>query len=553
RHLEDYFVVARQAPTLLIVGTLVASYLSTQTFLTETAYAYRINGGGWILFPSLTLIGYVIGAVYFNRYLRRSQTLTVTQYFARRFNSRRVQVIAGLTVIFGIGGYLVAVTQGAAVMLDNLTPLNYTTGLVVAWIAYTSFTMYSGSKGVVITDTLMFLLFTFVSFLGVYAILQYFGGWNSVLEQLLQSERTAALMSWHGNVDGPEYEWASATDYLWWLIIISLAWGFVTAISPWQSSRFLMAKSEHVVFRSACIAAIAVTLIQIALYMAAVSVNIVAPDIQPREEVMIWASMELVSPWIGALILAGIVAAALSSATTFLSLVGFTVSNDIVRFGDKDERASLKLSRQMMLLVGALALVICFFIDQEIFWITYFAGTLFAAAWGPVAFMSVWSDRITEPAAFWGITTGFFGVVIPTALETFGPVVWPPYLHPIIIGSVLSLATVLVVSRYTSVSEGERSYRLSLLETPASEIGDREARRTERYALAFGVFGVAMTALAMIVYVVPYQAIVGPVADGGGFDWFSGEALHAYGWALVFVPAGWLMYREARKSYRRQH
>ena len=551
RNLEDYFVVGRQAPTLLIVGTLVASYLSTQTFLTETAYAYRINAGGWILFPVLTLIGYVIGAIYFNRYLRRSQTLTVTQYFARRFNSRRVQVIAGLTVLVGIGGYLVAVTQGLALMLSNLTPVNYAQGLIVGWLAYTSFTMYSGSKGVVITDTLMFLLFSFISFLGVYAILNFFGGWDVAFTQLLESDQTAELMSWHGNVEGPEYDWASATDYLWWMIIISVAWGFVTAISPWQSSRFLMARSEHVVLRSACVAAIAVAVIQIALYMSAIVVNIAVPDLEPKEEVMIWASMKLVPPLIGALMLAGIVAAALSSATTFLSIVGFTTSNDIIRFGDKDEKAKLRFSRLMMFVMGLAALVLCFFIEQEIFWITYFAGTLFASAWGPVAFMSVWSGRITESAAFWGMVTGFFGNVIPTALNVFGGVAFPPYLDPILIGGAISLVTILLVSRRTEVTDKERSYRLSLLETPEVEIDEGKTQLTSRYALAFGAFGIIMTILLMVFYVVPYQAVVGPLADGGSLDWLSGEALHAYAWTLVFVPPAWLMYREVRKSYRR--
>lgn len=551
KHLEDYFVVARQAPTLLIVGTLVASYLSTQTFLTETAYAYRINAGGWLIFPSLTLVGYVIGAVYFGRFLRRSRTLTVTQFFARRFDSRRVQVAAGLTVMFGIGGYLIAVTQGAALIIENLTPLTYLQSLVISWVVYTSFTMYSGSKGVVITDTLMFLLFSFVSLLGVYAILDNFGGWSAALDQLLMSERTADLMSWHGDVQGAEYDWASATDYLWWMVIMSIAWGFVTAISPWQSSRFLMAKSEHVVFRSACIAAIATTLIQITLYAAAMAVNIVNPDIQPKEDVMVWASLHLVAPVIGATILAGVVAAALSSATTFLSIVGFTVSNDIMEFGDRDEQAKLALSRRTMFVVGLVALVICFFIPQAIFDITYFVGTLFASAWGPVAFMSVWNDRITAPAAFWGIVTGFFGNVIPSVLTYFEKIVLPAYLDPVFIGAALSLITILVISARTQVTDAERSYRLSLHETPQSEIDARMTRRTLWYAWAFALFGIVMTVWIFLAYVIPYQAAVGPVANGQPFDWFSGEAWHAYSWTPIFVITGWLMYREVRKSYRR--
>jgi hypothetical protein len=61
-----------------------------------------------------------------------------------------------------------------------------------------------------------------------------------------------------------------------------------------------------------------------------------------------------------------------------------------------------------MLLVGLAALVLAWSVPRgSIYWITYFAGTLFASAWGPVAFMSVWSSRITESAASWDIVMGF--------------------------------------------------------------------------------------------------------------------------------------------------
>ncbi len=69
-----------------------------------------------------------------------------------------------------------------------------------------------------------------------------------------------------------------------------------------------------------------------------------------------------------------------------------------------------------MLAVGLAALALAMFVPPNIFWITYFAGTVFASSWGPVAFMSVWSRRITEAGAFWGIVAGFAGNVVPKAL-----------------------------------------------------------------------------------------------------------------------------------------
>jgi sodium/pantothenate symporter len=287
-HLEDYFVVGRQAPTLLIVGTLVASVLSTNAFLGETGFSYATQGGAYILWPSIWVTGYVWGALYFGRYLRRSRALTVAEFFGWRFDSKPVQAAAGVTIVIGLGGYLLAVTQGAAIILSQLTPLSYIQGLIVAWVSYTVFTLYSGSRGVIITDTLMFLLFTVMSFVALYYIVESHGGWLPSLQELVRLEEKPDLMSWHGVV-GPGTEWPTALDYAIWSVVTGIAWALVTAVSPWQSSRYLMAKSEHVVIRSACIAAIVIATSNMALYAAATVVNLSKIDIFPDEQTMIWA------------------------------------------------------------------------------------------------------------------------------------------------------------------------------------------------------------------------------------------------------------------------
>ena len=547
KNLEDYFVVGRQAPTLLIVGTLVASFLSTNTFLGDAGFIYGFNTGR-LLMPALFLVGYVYGAIYFGRYLRRSRSLTVAGFFADRFDSRRVQVVAGITVVVGIGFYLIAVTQGVALILSNLTALSYTQALILAWASYTSFTLYAGSRGVVITDTMMFLLFSLVSFLAMFSIFETHGGWLAAVEQLTRLESKPGLLAWHG-MSGPGQEWETPADYLIWYVIIGVAWSFVAAVSPWQSSRYLMARNEHVVLRSAAVAAISIAVIQMVVFAAATTVNLSNESIQPREDVLIWAATNILTPMVGALVLAGLVAAGLSSASTFLSLVGFNFSNDIFQLKSTEDKARLKFSRQMMLLVGIIALVVCLSIEQHIFWLTYFGATLFASAWGPVALMSVWSDRITAPAAFWGIVSGFLGNTIPKLLSTLDLIQLPAYLDPILVGGVISLVVVLVVSRKTRVTDTERRYRLALLDIAPEEKNASEARKTLRYAHALGVFGVVMTLGMLRFYVLPYQQALLPEGEAFRFDWFSGEALFAYGWAIIFVFLSWLMRRVICREY----
>ena len=424
KDLDDYFVAGRRAPTVMIVGTLVASYLSTNTFMAETGMAYSNWAGPWILFPPITAMGYIYGSLYFGRYLRRSRTLTVSEFFGRRFDSPRVRSVAGVSIVLGLGCYLLAVTQGAAILLSQISPMSYTQSLLIAWASYTLFTLYSGSRGVVITDTLMFLLFTSVSFLALYYLINLNGGWLNALTELTTLEDKPDLMAWYG-MAGPGMDWETPTDLIIWSTIIGVAWSLVVAISPWQSSRYLMAKNEHVVIRSGCIAAVALVSIAVTLSIAASTVNLSKSDITPQEQSIIWAALNILPPLLGALLLAGIMSAALSSASTFLSLVGFSVSNDILPStklvsAESSRLSLLGFSRLTMLVVGAIVLMISLFIEPNIFWLTYFAGTVFASSWGPVAFMSIWSDRITASAAFWGMISGFVGNVIPKLLDTLG-------------------------------------------------------------------------------------------------------------------------------------
>ena len=455
RKLDDYFVAGRRAPTLLIVGTLVASVLSTSIFLGEAGFTYDGQLGPYILMPGVAVIGYVYGAILFGTYLRRSRAPTVAAFFGQRFNSHRVQQAAGFTIILGLGGYLVVVTQGAAILLSELTDLEYFQSIVLAWLSYTLFTMYSGSKGVILTDTLMFLLFCGATIFFAFYIVDEMGGVTQGIEDLTKVDGKAGIASWHGIV-GEGTEWPKPRDYLIWTLIVDMSWGFVYAVGPWQSSRHLMAKDEHVVIRAAIYACIAVALLQILIYGVGGLINNANPNISPSETVMIWAAQNLVPSVIGALLMAGIMAAALSSASTFLSLVGFSISNDIIQ---RKNELTLISSRITMLVTGVAVLVLCFIFPPNVFWLMMFIGTVFASSWGPVGFMSVWSKTITADAAFWGIMVGFFGNVIPAALEYIGLISLPSYFNPALIGAMLSLSVILVVSKRGTVTLEEKTYR----------------------------------------------------------------------------------------------
>ena len=116
-----------------------------------------------------------------------------------------------------------------------------------------------------------------------------------------------------------------------------------------------MAKSEHVVLRASIYTCVVVIFLQILIYGIGGFINLANPNIDPVETVLIWAATNIVPSFLGALLVAGIVAAALSSASTFLSLVGFSVSRDLM---PTRQTTSLGVTRAAM---GAVSVVVLVF------------------------------------------------------------------------------------------------------------------------------------------------------------------------------------------------
>jgi sodium/pantothenate symporter len=319
-------------------------------------------------------------------------------------------------------------------------------------------------------------------------------------------------------------------------VIIDLAWSIVYAVSPWQSSRHLMAKNEHVVLRASIYACFAVIVMQILIYGAGGFINLARADIEPSETVMLWAAQNLVPSFLGALLLAGIVAAALSSASTFLSLVGFSVSNDLTRHADHPVR--LRTTRLLMGAVSITVLALSLYLPPNVFWIMLFIGTVFASSWGPVAFMSVWSRRITADGAFWGMVVGLLGNVIPAGLDYADVIDLPSYFEPALLGTVAGFLAIVLVSRRQTPSPEERSYLASLHITPVEDRDWQRTRTTLFAPMLLVLYGLTMPFLLLHFYVLPYQRGAGTVLAGGALNWSEAEPWIAFGPTLIFVPLG---------------
>lgn len=510
KDVNDYYVSGRSAPTLLIAGTLFASMLSVNGFMGDQAWCYTGNITSLVLLNSICACGYVLGPLLFGRYLRRSECTTMPEYFGRRFHDRRNRQAAGITTVISLMAYLLASITGVGILMEELTGLPYNICLFLAWLCFTGFTFYSGSKGVILTDTIMFLIFILAAVIAGPYVFNAQGGAENLLSNLMNNPAAPeGLLSYHGNVAG------TGADNIFGAVMYSVTMGiiwFVTvAVSPWQAGRNLMAKSEHVTFRSGAIAAICTTVFLLYLNLVSVAVINLNPNMPDAQRVLIWASFNVMPKLVGTLVLTGVMAAGLSSASTFLSVVGFAMTSDVLPISFKSEKSQLTASRVIMLIVGVLSLLLAYTGLGNVRIIAWFASTIIAASWAVPGIGSVVSKKLSAAGARWAMLAGFFGFIIPKALKelhvTPFDAAFINFFDPFFIGLYLSFLFAVLGSRIYPVTDAEREYRSALMVVPDSEKNQAAYKRDKLYGYILIAAGIITSVFLLFSWALPYHGI----------------------------------------------
>ena len=503
---NDYYVAGRRAPVILIVGSLIASFLSTGAFLGDTGEVYNGFFMGIVIVGIMQSLGYVYGATLFGKYIRRSKANTVPEYFGIRFNSNRMRKLASMTLIIGVTAYLLSAIQGVSTLMTSITGLEYKWCVIIAWVSFTVFTVYSGSKGVLLTDTIMFLVFLSAALIGIPFVVKAAGGWYTAITDLAQTSTRPGIISWTNNL---EYLYPTGWGNLAWAVVYGVVWAVVVMVSPWQTSRYLMAKNEHTVLRSSVWASMGVATVTMSLYFTAAFIYKINPDIGDGSTAIIWGAMNVMPTLVGVIMLTGILSAGISSASTFLSLIGSSLTNDIfTKYRNAEDKKALAVSRCGMAVVSLIALAIAFFNPPQIFWIMYFGGTVIASSWGVVSIASVWNKNMSEMGCFLGMLFGFLGCVITKSVSAIMGIGLPMYLDPFIIGIVLSIIGLIIGNKIKSSTQKDKEFYQKLHIRPQNECDDTEDKKTHRLTYIYICYGILLGIFFVIAYALPYMNAV---------------------------------------------
>lgn len=499
KNADDFYVAGRQAPVYLIAGSMIASYASTSLFMGDAAECYSGAFSSLIILSTMQVAGYILGAVFFGRFLRRSNTLTIPEFFGKRFASEKVHILSAITAIITMCVYLIAISQGIGTLMSFVTKVDYNICVIISLVVVTFVTVISGSRGVLITDTLMASLFTLALICAAFFISGHSGGWFDSIEALAQNPETALYLAWSGK-PGAVYD--SGFHNVAWGVVYGIVWLSVCMVGPWQSSRYLMAKNEHTVVRSSFIAAFGIFLVEFLAGMSAVMVNIKNPDLENSSYVLIYAAMNMMPKILGIVLLTGVLAAGISSGTTFLSLIGASIANDVVKKKGND---AIKIGKISMVVVAVLVCVFVIINPPSIFWITFFGGAIVASSWMPVAIASIVSKRITKTGAFAGMLAGFVGCFTVKMFAYIKNISLPFYFDPSVVGMVVNIIFMIVVSAITHVSDDEEKARQIMFIIPEEEKEYEEVKKTLKITKMSFLLGLLIIGVLLAFWVIPYR------------------------------------------------
>lgn len=468
RHVKgvnDFYVMGRNAPALLIVGTVIATNISSVTLIGFAGSAYEFGPIPYVAFYGMTTASSIFVGLYLGRYLWRMKLWTLPDFFSRRFPSNGVRITATAIVVISMILYLISILLGTATALEQLFGWSNVTSVLVILGVITAFTFVGGMLGVVITDTIMFGIF-FVACLAlapfIYAAA---GGWPAALESAGNELR--GFTSWAGN--------RSPFEGFWFLVEANVVGLIVNIASPQLLSRAYIARSEKTLARAQIGVALLTPIFVFGFLYNFGLVPLIVQDIQPVDAFP-WVAMNIVPTLIGALALAGVVAAAMSTASSLFQQGAASLSRDVYqRFIDPgaSETRFMLVSRLCVLVMAVIVLFGS--LRPEIGAATIVYAFLLASAtwasWLPALVAGIVWRRATTAGAFWSMTLG----IIVTLAVGFGRELGyaPGWLPPNLVGLVVAGILVILVSLATRTSERE----IEVYEEMRQPVREEEARR----------------------------------------------------------------------------
>jgi len=400
RDSASFFVAGRRLSPLLLCGTILAANIGAGSTVGAAGLGYRDGLAAWWWVGSAAigtaLLGAWIGPKIW-RIARDHDLYTVGDYLELRYGASVRAVVASLmwlATLAILAGQLIA----AAWILDAVAGIPKPLGCLIAGGVMTLYFTAGGlttSAWVNLVQLVVLLVGLLVTLpLALFTV----GGWDGVV-------RAAAGA-------GPDYFGFMAGGASGWMYLFLLAPAFV--VSPGLVQKVYGGRDERTVRRGVVLSAVLLAAFAIIPPLFGMIARALDPALANPELALPMVFTDGVPVAIGALALAAIFSAEISSADAILFMLSTSLAEDIYkRFvrPDADDRHVLRIARIAAVAGGAGGIGLAILLPSVIGSLSIFYTLLSVSLFVPVV-AGLLTRRPGTPAALAGMAGGVAGVVV---------------------------------------------------------------------------------------------------------------------------------------------
>lgn len=486
---EDYFLGGRSLGPWVTAMSAEASDMSGWLLmgLPGVAYWCGLSDAAW------TSIGLALGT-YINwllvaKRLRRysavaGDAITLPDFFSNRFHEKKkvIMTLAALFILIFFTVYASSCFVTCGKLFSTLFGASYQSMMIAGAVFVVIYTFLGGFLAESASDfmqaVVMIFALTVILITGTLAA----GGLQAVVNN---AKDIPGFFTFFGiaspSVDASGVQqvangapvFGEAGSYGFLTIISTLSWGLGYFGMPQVLLRFMAIRKTDELVRARRIATVWVVI----SLAAAVLIGLMGRAMFPvhetlntasgAENVFIVLSRHLLPPLLAGLVMAGILAATISSSDSYLLIAASAVSLNIFKGilkKDASDKQVMTMSRIILLLIAVVGVIIAMDENSVIFTIVSFAWAGFGAVFGPIMLFSLFWKRTTQAGAVAGMVTG--GVMVflwKLALKPLGGVFGIYELFP---AFVLSCVAILLVSLLTPAPSAQIQQEFDLARNP---------------------------------------------------------------------------------------
>ncbi|HHX87145.1 MAG TPA: sodium/proline symporter [Firmicutes bacterium] len=436
---EGYLLGGRMIGPVVTAFTLQSTSMSGYMFLGAGSETY--NTGYWGLWYAIGDVGGgITNLSIIGRRMRRLSkilgSLTSIEYLEHRYQHTSVRAIAAAISIFFMALYVFAQFISAGKGLALVTGLDYKIALIFAVACIIFYTVMGGYFAVAYTDFIQGCIMIFGIQLILWTSIGKMGGFTAMNHLLAKIDPTY-LSIWGKDL----------IHFGQWGVVAGAVGVFAIGYMGWPHVvvRHLAMDSPYTA-RIAGIWSTAFNLMFVVPpYVVGLAAIVLLPQLYDPEMAIFETAILLLHPVMVGIVMAGILAAIMSTADSLLLQTGSIAARDIFqRFikPDISEKGFVAVSRGMVLLAGIVGVIVAIYSPPGVFALVVFATGVLGNAFMPSYIGAVYWKRANWQGC---VASMLMGAISNTLWTTRG---WQDItgLHPFFAGLILSTITYVVVS-----------------------------------------------------------------------------------------------------------